>query len=200
MTGFDIIAMVLVGIGATRGFLRGFVQEVLGLMAWVVGLVCIHTLLAPLTAYLLPHIHTSSGASVLAFLILLLVPYGAARLLARYLGAASRNSILGPIDRVLGFGFGAVKGTMIIVLAFTVIVLACDTIWGAGGRPAWLTHSRTYPFINASSEALVKAIGKRREEAAAAADASPSDTPSADAPSPDAAPPAHPHHKHRQAQ
>ena len=86
---------------------------------------------------------------------------------------------------------------MIIVLAFSVIVLAYDTIWGVGGRPAWLTKSRTYPFVNASSDELVKAIGKRRAEAAAAASAQPSD---AATPEPTATPTVHPHHKHKSAE
>ena len=137
--------------------------------------------------------HTRS--LVLAFLLLALVPYGAVRLLASYLGSASRNSVLGPVDRVLGFGFGAVKGALIIVLGFSLIVLAYDTVWGAGGRPEWLTKSRTYPFVNASSDALVKAIGKRRDEAAAAASAAPSDAAS-DSPSPEPTPVPHHHHKH----
>ena len=193
MTGFDIVVMVVVGLGASRGFLRGFVQEVMELAAWAASLVCIHSFLAPFTIFLEPHIHTSSGASVLAFLLLALVPYGAARALAGYMGSASRNSVLGPIDRVLGFGFGAVKGSLIIVLGFSLVVLAYDTVWGAGGRPAWLTKSRTYPFVNASSDALIKAIGKRRDDAAAAASAAPEDTPSPNATA--SAAPRH-HHKH----
>ena len=103
--------------------------------------------------------------------------------------------MLGPVDRILGFGFGALKGSLIIVLGFSVIVLGYDTVWGAGGRPAWLTKSRTYPFVNASSDALVKAIGKRRDEAAAAASAAPSDAAS-DSPSPEPTPVPHHHHKH----
>ena len=109
------------------------------------------------------------------------------------MGSASRYSVLGPIDRVLGFGFGAVKGSLIIVLGFSLVVLAYDTVWGAGGRPAWLTKSRTYPFVNASSDALIKAIGKRRDDAAAAASAAPEDTPSPNATA--SAAPRH-HHKH----
>ncbi len=195
MTGFDIVVMVVVGLGASRGFLRGFVQEVLELVAWGTSLMCIHTLLTPLTTFLEPHVHSGSGASVLAFLLLALVPYGAVRLVAGYMGTASRNSVLGPIDRVLGFGFGAVKGSLIIVLGFSLIVLTYDTVWGAGGRPLWLTKSRTYPFVNASSDALIKAIGKRREEAAAAASAAPEDTPSPEvAPAASGAP--HHHRKH----
>jgi membrane protein required for colicin V production len=81
------------------------------------------------------------------------------------MGAASRDSVLGPIDRLLGFGFGAIKGMVITVLVFAVLVLVYDTVWGVGGRPTWITQSRSYPFVNASSEALVKVIAERRKEA-----------------------------------
>ncbi|MCC6924325.1 CvpA family protein [Novosphingobium sp.] len=169
MTGFDIAVLVLVGMGAITGFMRGFIQEVFALAAWVLALVAIHNLHTPLSEALVPHVGTESGASVLAFALLLLVPYAIVKLLSDRLGSASRNSVLGPIDRVIGFGFGAVKGMVITVMAFSVLVLGYDTIWGAGGRPQWITSARSYPFINASSEALVQMIGERRREAAAAA-------------------------------
>ncbi len=168
MTGFDIIVLLLIGFGAVSGFLRGFVQEVLALGAWIFSLFAIHFLHTPLTKALLPVVGTASGASVLAFALLLLVPYAAIKLLANWLGKASRNSLLGPIDRLIGFGFGTIKGAIIAVLAFSILVLGYDTVWGVGGRPEWITQSRSYPFINASSDALVKMIGDRRRAAAAA--------------------------------
>ena len=169
MTGFDIAVLVLIGLGAITGFMRGFVQEVFALAAWVLALVAIHNLHTPLTDALMPYVKNASGSSVLAFAILLLVPYAIVKLLADRLGSASRNSVLGPIDRVIGFGFGAVKGTIITVLAFSVLVLGYDTIWGVGGRPLWIIQSRSYPFVNAGSDALVKLIGERRKAAAEAA-------------------------------
>ena len=169
MTGFDIAVLILVGLGAITGFMRGFVQEVFALAAWVLALVAIHNLHTPLSAALAPHVGTASGASVLAFAILLLVPYAIVKLLSDRLGTASRNSVLGPIDRVIGFGFGAIKGIVITVMAFSVLVLGYDTIWGAGGRPQWIVQSRSYPFVNSASEALVKMIGERRRAAADAA-------------------------------
>ena len=77
--------------------------------------------------------------------------------------------MIGPIDRVIGFGFGAIKGAVIVVMGFSVLVLGYDTVWGAGGRPQWITQARTYPFVNAASEELVKLIGERRREAVEAA-------------------------------
>ncbi|MFN5782205.1 MAG: CvpA family protein, partial [Novosphingobium sp.] len=87
------------------------------------------------------------------------------KLAAKRMGEASRDSVLGPIDRLLGLGFGAVKGLVITVIAFSLLVLGYDTVWGAGGRPDWITQARTYPFINASSEALVEMIAERRKAA-----------------------------------
>ena len=169
MTGFDIAVLILLGLGAITGFMRGFVQEVFALAAWVLALVAIHNLHTPFSVALVPYVGNASGASVLAFAILLLVPYAIVKLLSDRRGAASRNSVLGPIDRVIGFGFGAIKGIVITVLAFSVLVLGYDTIWGVGGRPHWIVHSRSYPFVNSASEALVKMIGERRRAAAEAA-------------------------------
>jgi membrane protein required for colicin V production len=102
---------------------------------------------------------------VLAFAILLLIPYAIVKLLASRLGAASRESALGPIDRVLGFGFGSVKGVLIAVIAFSVLVLGYDTVWGANGRPDWISQSRSYPFIDAASREMVEILAERRQEA-----------------------------------
>lgn len=164
MTGFDIAVLLIVGLGAVAGFVRGFVHEVLALCAWILALFAIRYLHTPLSASLDGMIGTDSGAAVLAFAILLLVPYAGVKLAASWLGAKSRNSVLGPIDRVLGFGFGGVKGMIIIVLGFSVLMLGYDVTWGVEGRPTWITQARTYPFVNASSEALVTMIADRRKE------------------------------------
>ena len=169
MTGFDIAVLLMVGVGAVTGFLRGFVQEMLALLAWIFALFAIHYLHTPLTASLTPIIGTASGGSVLAFALLLLVPYAGVKLVANWLGARSRASLIGPIDRVLGFGFGGIKGLIIVVLGFSILVLGYDTVWGVGGRPTWITQARTYRFVNASSEQLVTMIERRRQEASAAA-------------------------------
>lgn len=163
MTGFDIAIMLIIGFGAVTGFARGFVQEILALFAWCFALFTIHYLHTPLYRALERHIGTPSGASVLAFAILLLVPYATVKAISRWAGQTSRGSLLGPIDRVLGFGFGAIKGMIIIVLAFSIIVLGYDVVWGRAGRPGWITQARTYPFVNVASERLVTLIAERRK-------------------------------------
>jgi len=163
MTGFDIIVLVVVGVAAIGGFMRGLVQEVLSLAAWALAIFAIRFLHTDMTEFLAQYVAAPSGAAMLAFAILLLIPYAAMKLIAGRLGAASRNSAIGPFDRVLGFGFGTVKGVIIVVIAFSLVVLGYDTAWGPDGRPGWIKQARTYPFVNAASEAMVQLIEMRRE-------------------------------------
>jgi len=166
MTGFDIIVLLIVAVAAVGGFLRGFVQEVLSLASWLLAVFAIRFLHTDVTAFLFNFIGTPSGAAVLAFAMLLLIPYAGMRLIAGHAGRATRNSILGPFDRVLGFAFGTVKGVIIVVMAFSLLVLGYDTVWGPAGRPVWITTARTYPFVNASADAMVQLIRERQRRLA----------------------------------
>lgn len=164
MTGFDIIVLAIVAVAAAGGFLRGFVQELLSLLAWAVTILAIHNLHTPLYDWLLPKVGSASGAATLAFALLLLIPYAGMKLIAGRLGEKSRKSLLGPIDRVLGFGFGAIKGAIVVTCAFAILVLGYDATWGIAGRPDWIKQARTYPLVNASADSLVQLIEQRNSE------------------------------------
>lgn len=163
MTGFDIIVLTVVGVAAVGGFLRGFVQEMLSLLAWGVAILAIYNLHTPLYDWLVLRISNQTGAATLAFALLLLIPYAGMKLIAGRLGESSRTSFLGPIDRVLGFGFGAIKGGIVITCAFALLVLGYDAAWGVTGRPDWIKLSRTYPLVNASADAMVQMIDERNQ-------------------------------------
>ncbi|NNF93522.1 MAG: CvpA family protein, partial [Altererythrobacter sp.] len=117
----------------------------------------------PFTEILLEYLDVEPTTSILAFALLLLIPYAAMKVIANNAGEASRGSIMGPIDRVLGFGFGVVKGALIMVFAFSLIALGFDSMWGYKGRPVWITTARTYPVIDSASSDLVNVIAERRE-------------------------------------
>ena len=162
MTGFDYIVLLIVGIAAAGGFMRGFLQEILSLAAWVLAAFAIRFLHTPLTLSLQDFLGDDITASLLAFTLLLLIPYAAMKVIANNVGMASRNSLLGPIDRVLGFGFGALKGMLIVVIAFSLLVLGYDTVWSYKWRPNWITTARSYELVDSSSRALVQVLAERR--------------------------------------
>ena len=162
MTGFDYIVFGIVGIAAIGGFQRGFVQEILSLAAWILAIFAIKYLHVPLTAALRDYIGGDIATAVLAFALLLLIPYAAMKVIANNVGAVSRSSMLGPVDRVLGFGFGALKGMLIVVIAFSLLVVGYDTVWSYKGRPNWITTARSYELVDASSRSLVEVLAERR--------------------------------------
>ena len=162
MTGFDFIVLGIVAIAAIGGFMRGFVQEVLSIAAWILAAFAIRYLHTPLTMALAGYMGYGVATSILAFALLLLIPYAAMKVIANNLGQASRSSPLGPIDRVLGFGFGGLKGVLVVVIGFSLLVLGYDTVWGIGGRPNWITMARSYPLVDSGSRSLVEIIAERR--------------------------------------
>ena len=165
MSGFDIFVLVLMGGAAILGFLRGFVQEALSLIAWVLIIVGVRTLHTPVTDRLIAPIGSEGGASVLAFAAIVIVTYALGRWIAKSIGARSRKSLLGPIDRVLGFGFGMIKGLIAATLVYLLAIMVYDTIYGAEAeRPLWVQESRTFPLLNASGKAMVEFVEERRTE------------------------------------
>ena len=102
-------------------------------------------------------------AAVLAFALLFGVTFLGLRMAARSLGNKSKASAIGGFDRILGLGFGLVKGLVGATLIFTLAALVSDTIYGgASKRPVWMTSSKTYPLLNAMSGALVTMVEERR--------------------------------------
>ncbi|WP_086618351.1 CvpA family protein [Erythrobacter tepidarius] len=164
MAGLDIIILIIVAVAAIGGFMRGLVQEVLSLASWVFAALAVHFLHPVLAPALSDFFHSSRLTPVFAFVLLLLIPYAAMKLIAANISGASDGAILGPVDRVLGFGFGAVKGALIAGFAFSLLALGFDERWGYKGRPNWITEARTYSAADAFSRELVPMIAIRRDQ------------------------------------
>lgn len=164
-TAIDVLVLLAVGGGAMLGFGRGFVKEIVSLAAWVIAIAVVKIVHPPLATALTIPVGTAAGAAVLAFALAFGVTFLAVKTGGNALSARMKQSLLGPFDRVLGFAFGALKGLIIATVAFLFFMLAYDTIYtGKAARPHWMTESRTYPLLRASSEAMVEFIAKRREE------------------------------------
>ena len=163
LNGLDIAVLTLVGGSALLGLKRGFVTEVLALFAWVAMVFALKIFHLPLSKALAAPIGTPSGAAVLAFVVLAGATYFLGRMVARAMGARVRKSVLGPVDRALGFGFGALKGLILASLAFLLAVLVLDTIGGGPTRrPVWIKEARAYPLLNATSAAIADFVDRRR--------------------------------------
>lgn len=168
LTAFDVVVLLLILLFAVLGAARGLVQEVLTLAAWIAGVLALRFLFADAVPIAQRLTGTQTGGAVLAAALLFIAAFVAVRLVADRLGEVSRASVVGPVDRFLGFGFGAVKGLIIASLLFLLLSLSLDAIWGSGPeRPRWLAESRTLPLVRVSTAAIIDAVDGEPGDSAA---------------------------------
>ncbi len=121
MNWVDLVMLGVVGLSAMAGFLRGFARELLGLVAWLAAaLLASHFYGAGLPlarAWIKDGLIAEIVCFTLVFLVILIGLSLAASLLSRLV----RLSLLGGIDRLLGFGFGAIRGGALLILAYIAL-------------------------------------------------------------------------------
>jgi membrane protein required for colicin V production len=167
VTALDVFVFLLLIGGGAIGFVRGFVHEVISLLAWIVAIAMLKLFHTQLWSGIEDSFHSSpAAAAVFAFAILFVPSFLIVKLLARSLGGRTRrHAVLGPFDRVLGGGFGALKGLLGATLFFLLANLATDMVYGPQAeRPQWMLKSRTYPLLNASGRGIVDWVQARRHK------------------------------------
>jgi len=165
MTALDIAVLLLIGGLAIRGFLAGFVTESLGLGALIGGIVAVRLFHAPVTALLTGWIGSEYGAALLAFVLVFGLVFGLGKMLARAIGSKTKSSVLGMVDRLLGLGFGAIKGLLVATICYVLFSIGYDALYGVEShRPDWMRLSRSYPLLSASGSAMSQWIAENSRQ------------------------------------
>src|SRR5688572_29965764 len=145
LTALDILVVLPFRAGLVLGFLRGFVSELLSLFAWILAIMALRYFHSPVAEWLQGPV--GSGAWLLAFILVFGFVFLLGKLASRRVGGRVRKSVVGPIDRLLGGGFGALKGLIVATLLYLGASFVYDMFWGrAAARPEWMAQARTYPL------------------------------------------------------
>jgi membrane protein required for colicin V production len=159
LAGFDWIVVLIVGGTAAFGLMRGFIAEVASLAAWVAGFVAVRLFYTPARAIFV----TASGSDLIATVAAVLGPFLLAVLLVKLIGSflssSAKGSVIGPVDRLLGLGFGLVKGFLAASLIFLLITLGLKIVPGDDKRPDWLAKAKTTPTLALVASAMVSYVG-----------------------------------------
>lgn len=120
MTAFDYVVLTVILASVLLGLWRGVVSEILALAAWIAAFLMARAEAATVADLLAGHIAEPgmrmAAAYGLVFLGVLLVFAIARMLISLMLKAAG----LGMLDRVLGAGFGILRGVMAVWVAVLV--------------------------------------------------------------------------------
>ena len=154
-SALDIVVILLVGGGMLFGWLRGFVAEVLSLLAWFLAILALRLLYTPVSHALERPIGTASGAAVLTFILIFGLVFFGGKMASRRIGRRVRDSFISPLDRVLGAVFGALKGLIGATILFMVLNIAFSFSFlssgGGSGRPEWMTNAVSYGLLKSTS-------------------------------------------------
>jgi len=165
MTALDIAVLLLIGGLAIRGFLAGFVTESIAIASLVAGMVAVRLFHTPVTAMVAGFVGSEYAAALLAFVLVFGIVYGGGKFLAKWSGNKTKSSALGMVDRLLGFGFGAVKGLLVASIAYVLFTIGYDALYGArSNRPDWMRLSRSYPLLSASGSAMSQWIAENSRQ------------------------------------
>jgi membrane protein required for colicin V production len=143
----DLLLVLILGSSVVLGFMAGFARVGLGFMATVAGLLFGFWFYSVPAAWIHVYVHSPTLSNLLGFLVVfsafLLLGSIAGVLLSRLF----RWTGLTWLDRLLGAGFGLVRGGLITV-AFVSVLLA----FSARPLPAWMVNSRLLPYVVDASD------------------------------------------------
>lgn len=159
---FDTIVFIILGISGLLAFFRGISREIISIISLTVGVVGALFLFGRYQI----NVQTIIKPAWLADGVLLFGVFGVLYILSSYFMRGWAKAIRGrrpPLfDRLLGLGFGIVRGTILASLLVLVVSnLAKD------GEPAdWIGQAKSYPVLRKTSDILVSLPFARAKEVA----------------------------------
>lgn len=150
----DVIVVAILLISGLLAFVRGFVQEVLDVAAWIGAIVAAllgYPLLAPHLGDLIadPRIARVAAGGII-FVVAIIILSVITRLISR----SVRNVGLGALDRSLGFVFGLARGALLVVLVY----IAVDFLVAPEEQPEWLKEARSLALIEEGADWVRSAV------------------------------------------
>lgn len=159
LTAFDVGVGVLVLISAILATARGLTREVLSLATWAgsaaiaVYMYLYHPEIAQ--QYIAEEIVANIATVVVTFIVALIVLH----LLTMRIADMVVDSRIGPIDRVLGFAFGVLRGILI------AIVITIFGTWLLGTNlPDWAQNSQSLPHLRTMGDTLISMLPESLEQ------------------------------------
>ncbi len=121
MNYLDIVLVILLFLSAINGFSKGFVKELAGLIALILGIWAAIHFSDWVAGYLSDHLHfTFQNLSIVAFLLTFVAVVILVHLTGSLIGKLIHSVSLGFLNRLAGFAFGIIKGMLILSMLLVV--------------------------------------------------------------------------------
>ena len=154
ITILDGILIFIMLISAVLAMIRGFTREVFSIASWVAAALVTYLYWEDLLPFVKEYIadkNLSLGATVagLFFITLIIVS-----LITMRISDLILDSRAGPLDRTLGFIFGAVRGLVLVVIA----VLFLNFFIAPDRQPVWIAEAKSKPWLDSIGADLLNRL------------------------------------------
>ena len=143
MNWLDWVLLLLLAVSIISSFRKGFSRELIGLIAVVVALVCGVWFYGAAGAFLLPYVSTKELAHFCGFLLIFIGVLIAGAIVGHLFSRLVKAAGLNWFDRLLGAGFGAVRGLLLAV----ALILAIVAFTPGEAPPRAVVQSRFAPYL-----------------------------------------------------
>ena len=152
ITLLDVIAIAIILVSAVLAMVRGFVREVLSIASWLIAAVAAYYLYVPLRDVIQPYVDNETLATIIAVAVVFIVILVVVTYITMKIADLVVDSRIGSLDRIFGFLFGAARGLLVVVVAFSAFV------WLVENQPDWVTNAETYSVLSNLSEQLATVL------------------------------------------
>jgi membrane protein required for colicin V production len=151
VTLFDLIAVLILGVSALVGFVRGATREMMTVVAFILA-VLISVFALRFSGPIFRHsVHPDWLANTLAILVIFIAAYLIVRLLGGMLTRGiHKTQTLGTADRVIGVGFGLIRAMVLL----GVFYLAFTATTPTERVPHWISGAALYPLAGVSAKMI----------------------------------------------
>lgn len=137
----DWLIIGIVAVSSLFSLKRGFIREALSLVTWVSAFIVARLFATSLSTYLVGYIETPSLRMLAAFAALFVLTLIVGALVGKLITALISATGLSATDRILGMGFGAVRGGLVVVVIVALLGLTPAT------EDQWWKDSQLIPHF-----------------------------------------------------
>ncbi len=120
--GVDVFIAAVVLISAILSFSRGFISEMLGIGSWLIASIVGFYAMPYLEPFALRYLPKPLLANIASLVVVTIVTLVVLTLICSKIEKKVRQSVLNRLDHFLGFIFGAVRGVVILVLVYFLLM------------------------------------------------------------------------------
>ncbi|KTD09516.1 CvpA family protein [Legionella jamestowniensis] len=121
MQWVDLLIIAVIGLSVLTGLIRGFIKELIALAVWVLAIWLAFSYSQSLDPWLQKYIQDKTARTATAFIVILIATLIAGGIINAFLSFILKRSGLSGTDRMLGMGFGFVRGVFIVALIMLVV-------------------------------------------------------------------------------